>query len=149
MDLTALPAATLAVLAKRASEAAKDTRGELSPGKHRVDETIVVRVAGDVTVGKDYTSHIVAKADPWALLACALGRLNEVTVEVIVKEATTKTSADVKALKKQVTDAVAAVKAPTATACRGAVRVDKSAVVLATAIDLNLDEPTESAKAAK
>jgi len=147
MNLAALPPHTLAVLAKRADEAAKATREELAPGKHTVDETVVLRIVGGVAVGEDYASHIVAKADPWGLLACALGRLNGVTVEALVKEALSKDSVDMKALKKQVTEAVAAVKKPTVTVCRGAVRVDKSAVVLATVADINL--AAETAKAAK
>lgn len=149
MNLTALPAPVLAVLAKRAGEAAKDVRDELASGKHTVDETVLVRIVGGVSVGEDYESRIVAKADPWGLLACALGRLNGVTVEALVKEALSKDSADMKALKAQVTAAMAAVKAPTTTVCRGAVRVDKSAEVLATVADLNLNDAAETAKAAK
>jgi len=60
----------------------------LPVGTHTIDETVMLKVSGTVTVGKDYDQRIVAKADPWKLLQVALSKLNGVTVDSLVEEAT-------------------------------------------------------------
>jgi len=59
----------------------------LGVGTHVIEETVTLTVTGTVTVGKDYEQRLVAKADPWKLLLVAMSKLNDVTMESIVKEA--------------------------------------------------------------
>lgn len=61
----------------------------LPVGTHVIDETVMLKVSGTVTVGKDYDQRIVAKADPWKLLSVALSKLNGVTVDMLVEESET------------------------------------------------------------
>ena len=118
--LTTLNAATLAALAKILGEAASATRDNLAVGEHTVDERVTIDVAGLVKVGEDFEQRVVGKADPWLLLGVALSKLNGVTIESIVAEAL---SAELngKDIKAKADAAVAAVKAPTVTRCRGKV----------------------------
>jgi len=95
---------------------------ELAVGTHEVD--FLVQVTGSLKKGEDYTSKIVAKAEPWTLLAVALSHLNGVTVQSIVKEALDADPDLVKSIKKQATDAMAAVKGPTETLCNGKITTD-------------------------
>lgn len=113
------PAEVLALAKVVKSSEAKQASTELAVGEHAVD--ILVRVKGTLKRGEDYPSQIVAKADPWTLLAAALSHLNGVTVDSLVKEALTADPALVKSLKANAADAIAAIKAPTKTVCNGKV----------------------------
>jgi len=106
---------------------AKKASAELPVGNHDVDFT--VRVTGSLKRGADYTSKIVAKADPWTLLAAALSHLNGVTVDSLVKEALTADPALIKSLKASAADAIGKVKGPTETACNGKVTTKVAATV--------------------
>ena len=59
----------------------------LPVGTHTIDETVMLKVSGTVTVGKDYDQRVVAEANPWKLLHVALSKLNGVTVDMLVEEA--------------------------------------------------------------
>ena len=118
--LTTLNAATLAALAKILGEAASATRDNLAVGEHTVDERVTIDVAGLVKVGEDFEQRVVGKADPWLLLGVALSKLNGVTIESIVAEALDG-NLNGKDIKAKADAAVAAVKAPTVTACKGKV----------------------------
>ena len=91
---------------------------KLDPGTYKVDAT--VRITGFLKVGESYEQKIVAKADPWTLLAISLSKLNGVTVESLVKEATNG-GFDTEDIKNRANEAIAAVKAPTITECAGKV----------------------------
>ena len=101
-----------------ASEAQKASAG-LTVGEHVVD--FIVHVTGTLKRGEDFSQNIVAKADPWLMLAAALSHLNGVTVDSLVAESLTDDPALVKSLKKQAADALAAIKVPTLTPCNGKV----------------------------
>ena len=118
--LSTLSPATLTALAKVIGEAASAARDALTVGDHAVDERVVLDVAGLVRVGEDFEQRVVAKADPWLLLGVALSHLNGVTVESIVAEALAAEMSG-KDIKAKADAAVAAVKAPTVTRCRGKV----------------------------
>ena len=90
---------------------------KLSAGQHNVDFTI--RVSGILNRGENYTQQVVAKADPWLLLAVALSHLNGVTVESITKEALTADPTMVDSLKEVAAKAIAAIKGTTDTPCNG------------------------------
>ena len=127
--MTDLTPAEIVALSKVVSAASlKQASSELAVGSHAVDFT--VRVSGSLKRGVDYTQQIVAKADPWTLLAAARSHLNGVTVDSLVKEALTADPALVKSLKAKAAEAIAEVKAPTETVCNGKVttKVAASAV---------------------
>lgn len=106
---------TLALSKLRASKAVRE---EIAPGKY--NGTVTVTVDYNLTVGEDYEQRIVAKADPWLLFATAMSKLNGVTVDSIVREALAG-DLDAKEVKAQASEAMASVKAPTLTACKGKV----------------------------
>lgn len=123
-----LTAAEIVAITKAVSDKdAKAAKAALTVGEHDVDVTI--RVTGSIKRGLDYTQKIVAKADPWTLLAAALSHLNGVTVDSIVREALSADPALVKSLKAQAQDALEAVKAPTDTPCTGKVTAKVAASV--------------------
>jgi hypothetical protein len=102
-----------AVSSKDYKEAVK----ELSVGTHHVNFS--VDIVGKIRRGADYESHIVAKAEPWKLLAAALSHLNGVTIESLVRESLNEDPKLVQDVKKQATEAIKKIKAPTKTACNG------------------------------
>ena len=116
-DLTSIH--TLAVSKAIKAATAKAASGELPAGSYQGEVAVVVSY--DLTKGEDYDQAIVAKADPWTLLAAALSHLNGVTVGSIVKEALTADPELVKSLKASAKTAIEAVKAPTDTRCNGKV----------------------------
>lgn len=78
--LSTLPVPTLKILAKMAEEAVADRREELgqTKGVFTVDQTIVLRATGNVSVAKSTPDAIIAQAaKPWALLAAALEEANQ------------------------------------------------------------------------
>lgn len=95
----------------------KEAGAGVAVGEYPVD--FVVRVTGSIKKGEDYDSQIVAKADPWLLLAAALSKLNGVTVDALVREALTADEALIEGLKAKAADAIQAVKGPTNTRCAG------------------------------
>lgn len=107
-------------LSKAVSVSMKDVARDLvSTGRHvgRVKLT----VAYDLKVGADYEQEIVAKADPWTLLAVALSKLNGLTVEAIVREAILMPEEMAKGVKDMAAAAMATVKGTTVTQCKGKV----------------------------
>lgn len=121
---------TLAISKVIKDKAQKEARNQVGPGTYHVDCT--VRVSGEIKVGEDYTQQIVAKADPWSLLAVAMDKLNGVTLESIVAEATGE-GVDTADLKERVADAMKEIKGETETECKGKVttklEVEELAVV--------------------
>ena len=115
---------TFTLAASKAVDTAsvKAARADVSVGKHFVD--FMVRVTGFLTVGEDYEQRLVAKADPFALLAVALSKLNGVTLEALVREALEADPEEIKEIKARASEAVQALKAPTMTVCNGKVTTD-------------------------
>jgi len=109
----------LAVHKAFGDEDARAAGTALAPGLHEVDVT--VRVRGTVRRGEDFEQRIVAKADPWTLLGAALSRLNGVTVAALVRDAVSTDPDLAKQIKAQADAALAEIKAPTFTPCRGKV----------------------------
>jgi len=146
-SLNTLDPAVLALLGKQLTAAAKVSRKDLAVGTHSLDCDVTLRLDGTVKVGEVYTQRVVAKADPWALLATALSKLNGVTVKAIVAGALDKSALDevsieaiaaesiaadkdkTNALKTRAATAIAAVKAPTLTTCNGKVTTSKDSAV--------------------
>jgi hypothetical protein len=123
-NLTAVE--TKAVAALVSDTVAREAAATIPVGTHPVDVT--VRLTGTLTKGEDYDGQIVAKADPWTLLAVALSHLNGVTVESITREALAADPALVADLKKGAQAAIEAVKGLTVTRCNGKVTVKVTGV---------------------
>jgi hypothetical protein len=104
---------------------AKEASSKIPVGPHVVD--FMVQIKGLLVKGADYEGEIVAKADPWLLLAVALSHLNGKTVDSIVKEALSADPALADSLKVQAQKALEAVKGPTKTNCNGKVTCKLSA----------------------
>ena len=109
--------------------AVKGAKKLVAPGSYEVSAT--VRVTAQISVGEPYTQQIVAKAEPWGLLAVALSKLNGATVKAIVREAQDVDPDLVKLVKAHAADAIADLKAPTETECAGKLTGSASALVLA------------------
>jgi hypothetical protein len=106
-----------------------NVRDAVAPGSYS-NLTLVAEVSIPVlNVGEDYEQRIVAKADPWGLLAVALSKLNGVTVDALTREALNIPPHKVSEIKKQATSAISAVKEPTWTLCKGKVTLPGGAVV--------------------
>jgi len=99
--------------------AAKDASGKLVAGEYPVDFT--VRVKGSLKKGENYESEIVAKADPWLLLAAALSMLNGVSMDALVVRAELAKEELVDSLKLKAAEAIQKIKATTKTPCAGKV----------------------------
>ena len=110
---------TLAASKAIGAAAAKAARTEVAVGEYFVD--FLVRVTGSFKVGDDYEQRLVAKADPFALLAVALSKLNGVTVDALVREALEADPEEIKAVKASASEAIQALKAPTMSVCLGKV----------------------------
>jgi len=110
---------------------------ELEAGEHDVD--VLVRVTGSLKKGEDYDQKIVAKADPWLLLAVALSHMNGATVESIVTEALNHDPEMAKSVKKTATDAIGQVVKPTWTRCNGKVNTKLTATAVMETADLDVD----------
>ena len=132
MSLTTLNPATIAALQKALTAAKSATRADLPVGDNEVDEVVLLHVGGTTRCGEDYEQSIVAKADPWLLLAAALSHLNGVTVDSLIREALTADPKLIASIKKEAKTAIAAVKGPTLTDCKGKVTFPELAVSVVT-----------------
>ena len=140
MSLTTLNPATIAALQKALTAAKSATRADLPVGDNEVDEVLVLHIAATTRCGEDYEQSIVAKADPWTLLAAALSHLNGVTVDSLVRECLTADPALIASIKKEAKTAIAAVKGPTKTACKGKVTFKDLSVSVVTPEGVSVSE---------
>jgi hypothetical protein len=121
-DLTPIEKLALSRLFDPRTKVAKIAREEVEPGEYSIDRTI--HFTAEVTVLEDYTSHIVAKAQPWILFMLLAEKVNDAKLKALVKEALNidKDSDRVKEFKARVGQAVQELKAPTKTECKGKVQ---------------------------
>ena len=117
--LDAVSPEALQILAKEAAAAKGKTR-----------DAITLHLTGTVRTGADYEQEIVAKADPWTLLAAALSHLNGVTIESLTAEALAADPKLIASIKKQAKASIAAVKGTTLTECRGKVTLPAKAITV-------------------
>ena len=99
----------------------KATSEGISAGVHEVNFKVHIR--GTLKKGEDYEQKMVAKADPWTLLAVALSKLNSTTVESLVDEALNLSDEVAKQIKVRADEAISKIKAPTVQTCNGKVAV--------------------------
>lgn len=78
---------TLEKLATAKAVAEKDLKlivKEVAPGDYPID--CVIRLRGGLKKGLPYKQRIAAAADPWKLLALALSKLNNTSIDALVRE---------------------------------------------------------------
>lgn len=101
---------------------------ELSPGKHSLRGPVTINIDGVLTVGEDYSQRIVAKAQPWGLVALLLNEVNALReaagmVGINIEKVTAMADLidkDLWGRTQSLCDAtMAAFKAPTWTTCKG------------------------------
>lgn len=105
---------------KHMSDAARDL---VTPGVYEVDFT--ARVSGSIRVAPDQTAKVPMAADPWGLLALALSKLNETTLDALVTEHLERLdnaqALDGESVKTRALAAIERVKTATTTTRRGPV----------------------------
>ena len=112
-------ALNIIALSKAVTTKAKSAaRDEIVPGKVNVD--FIAHIRGLLTVGEDFEQVLAMKADPWTLLALALSHLNGVTIDHLVRESVSG-EINVDDIKRQADMALALIKAPTRSVCKGKV----------------------------
>ena len=72
-----LPPAVTVSLDKALAGMVKIAREDLPRGVHEVDEVVTLRVLGTLKYGNDYEQRVVAKANPWSIVAVLLEELRE------------------------------------------------------------------------
>lgn len=95
-----------------------------APGEYHVDT--LVRIIGSVRIGEDYQQAVTASI-PWQrLFEVALSKLNNATLESIVREAVDGSESP--EIKKTVQNAVSKLKAGTIRECKGKVTTNVVAI---------------------
>jgi len=132
-NLTDLDPATLAALAKTTTEAAKETRPALEPGEYLVDTILTLVLGAEVKVLADQEDVLTPqKAKPWGLVYVLLQEVNQMREAAglagidLTKVVAMAEKADkdlVKKAKKEADEAMAAMKEPTRSKRKGAVKV--------------------------
>lgn len=72
-----------------------------------------VRIVGTLKKGAPYKQRVVAEANPWALLARALSKLNNATIESLVEESLSVDGEESSAVKEAATAAIERLRAAT------------------------------------
>ena len=143
--LKTLSPAELQLLAKEVAKAQKATRGNLDVGDTPVDSLVTLHLNGTVRCGEDFEQRHVAKAQPWALLAVALSKLNGVTVASLTREALSADAALITQVKAGAEDAIQAIKEPTRKPTRGKVTTPAAAVLVLAAQPISKADAKEVA----
>lgn len=81
---------------------------ELEPGLYPIDCRI--RLVGALKKGNPYQQRVVAAADPWAILAKAMSKLNSTTLEALVHESLDISGEEATAVKAAATAAMQRIK---------------------------------------
>lgn len=116
--MSSLPAEVIIALGKaiRKEEVAASS-SEMIIGETEVD--MLIRISGTLTKGEDFEQRVVAKAQPWDIVAVALSKLNGVTVESLIRESMGMEEAKVTEIKEQAKAAMSKIKSPTNTIMNG------------------------------
>lgn len=138
-NLTDLNPATLAALAKTSADAAKATRDSLEPGEYSVDAILTLVLGAEVKVLADQSNVLTPqKAKPWGLVHVLLEELNTmreaagmagIDIAKVVEMAEKADKELVKKAQEAADEAMAAMKEPTRSARKGAVKIKGDAKV--------------------
>lgn len=105
------------LLALSKFDKSKKIRGDVEPGEYTID--VIVRLHGELRVGEDYDSEIVASI-PWQKVAAVLfDKVNDVTIESVLSEALG--DIDDSQIKDQADAAMLALTGSTEKTCKGKV----------------------------
>ncbi len=105
------------LLALSKFDKSKKIRGDVKPGEYTID--VIVRLHGELRVGDDYQSEIVASI-PWQKVAAVLfDKVNDVTIEGVLSEALG--DIDDSRIKDQADAAMLALTGSTEKTCKGKV----------------------------
>jgi hypothetical protein len=80
---------------------------------------VCIRLFGAIKKGDPYQKRVSAKANPWKLLAKALSKLNQVTIDSIVSESISVSEDESKAVAEKAQQAIAKIVAETQTQMEG------------------------------
>ena len=100
-------------------EQASEVSSKLPVGETGID--VLVRISGTLKKGPDFNQRVVAKAQPWDIIAVLMSKLNGVTIDSVVKEALKVDPDKVTEVKKGAQEAMDEIKAPTITQMNGRV----------------------------
>lgn len=90
----------------------------LEPGIITVDSTI--RIVGGLKKGAPFKKRVSAAANPWKLLAKALSKLNQTSIEALVRESLEASDDETSAVKQAAEDAIERIVAATEREMSGA-----------------------------
>lgn len=85
-------------------KAYKVLSAELPSGITTINHTI--QIVGGLKKGEPFEQRVAAAANPWALLARALSKLNTASIEAIVRESLSVDEAETEAIKQAAADAI-------------------------------------------
>jgi hypothetical protein len=137
-NLTDLDPATLVALAKKAAEAAKETRESLAPGVHAVDRILTLVLDAEVKVSEDHEAVTPQKAKPWHIIAVLLqeletarkaAKMGGIDLAKVIENAEKVDKEIADKAMAEANEQVAALKAPTVSTRKGAVRVKGAAKI--------------------
>lgn len=117
MEKNLLLLALYRLISERADTA---TKPNVPAGSYRVIGSVDIDVI--LNKGDDYPALIVAKAEPWKLVAVLMSKLNHVTIDAVVREYLSG-EIDTEEIKASVQEAIDKIKAPTETICQGKVTI--------------------------
>lgn len=98
------------------SKLKSDARENIEAGEYDVE--FIAKIAGKLKVGEDYEQRIVAKANPWALVAILMSKVNNVTLQSVVRQAL-ESGATGENVKTVAEAAMADLKDVTVQTCKG------------------------------
>lgn len=77
---------------------------QLDPGEYPI--RFQVEILGTLKKGKPFTQRIAARANPWAIAAYALSRLNGASIEAVVRDSLSMTKEEQDAVKAKADQAL-------------------------------------------
>lgn len=80
---------------------------------------VAVSLTGALKKGEPYTKRVAAKANPWKLLAKALSKLNQTTIDSLVAESIAVSDDECTAIAEKANQAIAQIVATTETQMAG------------------------------
>ena len=113
------------------TKAVSEAVSNMLAGEYKIDA--IVRLQGDLKLGEAYTQDFVQLSKPWDLLATALSKLNDETVESIVRESFSVDPKSVTELKSKAKEAIKRLKGTSKKLANGKVTTDLSVTYISKA----------------
>ena len=100
-------------------------------GEYKIDA--IVRLQGDLKLGESYEQDFVQLSKPWDLLATALSKLNDETIDSIVRESFSVDPKSITELKSKAKEAIKRLKGTSKKVANGKVTTDLSVTYISKA----------------